>query len=157
MNEPYMAERLVIRSPLRLKSTQVKIYARELRFEGDGSTNGLIITTGSEDFTFPVPATGPDLTQKGSDGANGVSAGSVDVFVQQFNDATGNTKPKVVLTGGKGQAAGKGKHDGDGTVLFPGDEPHGWTGGSRPTIWEIRLRRRKLEPAIGVVGDLCSL
>lgn len=106
-----MAATLIIRSPMVLKQTKVSIYARELRFEG----NGKIVTTPEEKPLPATDATGP--TQPGANGVNGLPAGSVDVFVQAYSDATGNSDPKFVLTGGKGQAAGKGKHGVDGTSL----------------------------------------
>lgn len=106
-----MGETVIIRSPWRLKGTQVKIYARELRFEGGGQ----LITTPNEQFAPPTDATGPNAP--GSNGANGDPAGSVDIFVEKYIDASGNGNAKFVLTGGKGQDAGKGRHGADGTSV----------------------------------------
>ncbi len=108
-----MAECLIIRSPLILKQTKVTIYARELRFEG----NGKIITTPAEMAAPAADATGP--SQPGGNGADGLPAGDVSVLVATYTDATGNADPKFVLTGGKGQNAGKGRHGVDGTTLSP--------------------------------------
>lgn len=104
-----MAETLVIRSPWLLRQTKVTIYARNLRFEADGS----ITTTGLEN---PIPAA--DATSEalpGGDGSDGVAGGSADVFVGTFTTSGYHTP--LVLTGGKGQNAGKGKHGQDGTSL----------------------------------------
>ena len=108
-----MAECLIVRSPLILKQTKVTIHARELRFEGSGK----IITTPAEVVASAIDSTGP--SQPGGNGADGLPAGDVAVFVEKYTDATGNPEPKFDLTGGKGQDAGKGRHGVDGTVLSP--------------------------------------
>ena len=106
-----MAETVVIRSPWRLKGTRVRIHARELRLEGAGQ----IVTTPNEQFPPPIDSTGPGVS--GSDGDPGGTAGSVDLFIGKYTDASGNGNPKFNLNGGRGQNAGKGRHGDDGTSV----------------------------------------
>ena len=79
------------------KQTKVTIYARNLRFEGDGQLK----TTPEEETTTPLPSTA---------GADGLDAGTVTLYVSQvYYDTPG---VKIDLTGGKGQKGGAGQ---DGT------------------------------------------
>lgn len=108
-----MAETLIIRSPLLLKQTAVKIYARQLRFENTGSIN----TRGDQTFPNQVINAGIDNVPFATSGSDGLSAGTIDVFVAGYTDATGNNNPKFVLTGNNGQAAGRGRHGTDGSFV----------------------------------------
>ena len=100
-----MAETLVIRSPWRLKGTDVSIYARELRFEGTGQIN----TQPEEKATNAADATGEGTGNKGSNGAEGLPGGSIDLSVGALVNNSSATAI-FYLKGGKGQGAGKGKH-----------------------------------------------
>jgi hypothetical protein len=106
-----MAETLIIRSPLFLRQTDVNIKVRHLRFEGSGK----IITIPQE-----LTVRAPDATAQqpvGGNGADSMPGGSLEVDVETYTDATGNSDLKFVLTGGKGQDAGRGKHGTDGTAV----------------------------------------
>ncbi len=106
-----IADRLIIRSPVRLKQTDVTIYARELRFEGDGR----IITRPEEITTSP----GSDNTG-GLLGKDGLKAGNVTLHIGALSsDALGL---RFDLTGGSGQQGGPGENGADGY-----DNPNGWT------------------------------
>jgi hypothetical protein len=85
---------------------------RHLRFEGSGKivTTPQELTVRAADATVAQPA--------GANGANGMPGGSLEIDVQTYTDATGNGDHKLVLTGGKGQDAGRGKHGTDGTELM---------------------------------------
>jgi hypothetical protein len=99
-----IGEIVVFRSPARLKQTDVTIYARELRFEG----NGQMKTTPEEILTSPGQL--PDGT--GIDGKAGLKAGNVTLRIGAFYTATPN--PGLDLTGGRGQPGGPGRHGTDG-------------------------------------------
>ncbi len=109
-----MAETVIIRSPWRLKGTDIKIYARELRFEG----NGQIKTTGEESPVrgYDAYESEPGQIEAGEDGVDGMSAGSVDVYAGSIVKLSSNS-PIFDLSGSKGQDAGRGKHGEDGTML----------------------------------------
>jgi len=92
-----IGETVTFRSPAHLKQTNVTIYARNLRFEGDGQLK----TTPEEETTTPLPSTA---------GVDGLNAGNVTLYVSQvYYDTPG---VKIDLTGGKGQKGGAGQ---DGT------------------------------------------
>jgi hypothetical protein len=98
-----IGETVVFRSPARLKQTDVTIYARELRFEGDGQLK----TTPAEILTSPGQNNGT-----GIDGKAGLKAGDVTLNIGSFY--TGTPKPDIDLTGGGGQPGGPGQHGTDG-------------------------------------------
>jgi hypothetical protein len=105
-----IVERLTIRSPVRLKQTDLTIYARELRFEGAGQ----IKTTPEEITTSP----GTGLTG-GLPGADGLRAGNVTLHIGTLSsDAPGL---KFELAGGRGQQGGPGQDGIDGW-----DNPNAW-------------------------------
>ncbi len=91
-------ETVIIRSPLHLPQTNVTIYARELRFEGDG----LIKTT-------PISLTTP--AERLQNGAHGLKAGDIAVYVSSLNGIYRASDPPIrfILNGGDGQPAGIGK------------------------------------------------
>ncbi len=103
-----IAEKVVVRSPLRLKQTAVTIRARELVFEA----NGKILTTPEENL---APALSNDLIG-GFDGTNGLPGGDVVLRVANFSNATTN---QIVfdLTGGHGQPGGRGRHGANGASV----------------------------------------
>ncbi|MBL9137057.1 MAG: hypothetical protein JNK85_14390 [Verrucomicrobiales bacterium] len=121
-----MAETIIIRSEWRLKQTHVTIRARKLQFEGAGQ----IITTPAEGVTPPIHATGPE---GGSNGTQGAPAGSVDLYVENFADAGGGPPVRFILTGGKGQDAGRGRHGPNGTSV-PYINTHTTTSDVYPTV-----------------------
>jgi hypothetical protein len=70
------AEQVIVRTPMRLPGTEVRIHAEELRCEDAGETRSLIDTT-------PHSTTGrPDFHQNGAHGQKG---GDVHVYVQRFH------------------------------------------------------------------------
>jgi hypothetical protein len=105
-----MAHTVIIRSPLKLRQTQLTIHARELRFEGSGQ----IITTPVE-VTQRATDAEASATGKGVDGANGLPGGNVTLHVESLNLQSSGVK--FDLTGGRGQNAGKGKHGVRGTSI----------------------------------------
>jgi hypothetical protein len=97
-----IGETVTIRSPARLKQTDVTIYARYVRFEDDGQ-----LKTTPEEIT-----TTPGLSANGVDG---LKAGDVTLNVSfLYYDAPGL---KFDLTGGKGQPGGPGQHGTDGADI----------------------------------------
>lgn len=102
------AETLIIRSPLIFHQTNVRIFAKELRFEDQpGQDFARIVTTPLSWLTTPAVHT---------DGANGLDAGSISVRIQSFFSSTGNAK-RFVLDGGDGQAGGPGQQGPDGAKV----------------------------------------
>jgi hypothetical protein len=97
-----LAEKVIIRSPVRLKQTDVTIRARELRFEGGGQ----IKTTPQETTTLP----GTSIS-----GVDGLRAGNVSLYIGSLYTETGGTK--FDLSGGKGQPGGPGQDGVGGTQL----------------------------------------
>jgi hypothetical protein len=97
-----IGETVTFRSPARLKQTNVTIYARNLRFEGDGQLK----TTPEEETTTPLPSIA---------GVTGLNAGTVTLYVSQvYYDTPG---VKIDLTGGKGQKGGAGQDGADGVSV----------------------------------------
>ena len=100
------AEQVVIRSPVRLKQTDVSISARELRFEQDGQ-----IKTTPHEIT-----TSPGFTLSGGlPGVDGLRAGNVTLNVGNLYSETADAK--LDLTGGKGQPGGPGEDGVNGVSL----------------------------------------
>jgi hypothetical protein len=87
------ADEVVIRSPLRLPSSQVSIYARVLVFEGNGCID---ITP----LSYDTPSSKPEAE-------NGQHAGNIELYVMRI-EASGN-EIRLIAKGGKGQAAMAGK------------------------------------------------
>lgn len=102
------AETVIIRSPTRLKQTDVAITARELRFEGDGQLK----TTPEEDTTLP------ETTSK--NGVDGLPAGNVTLNIGSLYTETAGVK--FDLTGGRGQPGGPGEHGANGW-----ENPYHWS------------------------------
>ncbi|MBL9168622.1 MAG: hypothetical protein JNN07_12835 [Verrucomicrobiales bacterium] len=100
------ADKVIIRSPLIWRQTQVRIQARELRFEGEGR----IETTPMPPQFHPAGASFfEDDLKVGRDGIPGHDAGNVEVLVERFfSDAT--TATRFVLLGGEGGPAGQGRN-----------------------------------------------
>ncbi len=89
-----IAERVIIRSPLHLKETDVIINARELRFEGQDAE---IITT-PEEKTGRPPFVNDGTAMPGSDG---LKAGDVEINIESFYTDSGDIH--FDLSGGAGQ------------------------------------------------------
>lgn len=101
-----IAERVVVRSPVRLKQTQVTIWARQLAFEGEGQ----IKTTPEEKPESP----GSNGTG-GLAGADGLPAGNVTLNIGEW--VTDSPGIKFDLTGGQGQPGGPGQHGANGSSI----------------------------------------
>lgn len=115
-----MAEKLIIRSALFIKGTNVSIYARELIFEGRGRIittpddypiaavlGGITIPKTPSTEANPEPLCTVDIREPGN-GMPGLPAGSVKVHAQ-----TGSFDQTAVLfslVGGNGQDASQGVH-----------------------------------------------
>src|SRR4030095_1847237 len=81
------AERVTIRSPLSLPQTSVKIFARELRFEGAGEID-----------VTQAPFLDPLIPSDGKDGAKGPD---LVINVERFHsDPT--SRPRFISRGGAG-------------------------------------------------------
>ena len=101
-----LAERVVVRSPVRWKQTDVTIRARELVFEGDGQ----IKTTPEEKLT----SAGTD-SKGGKPGVDGLPAGNLILDVGGVEeDAPGL---RFDLSGGRGQPGGPGQHGSAGSSV----------------------------------------
>ena len=109
------ADKVIIRSPLILPQTEVSIYARELRFEGDGRMD----TTPRARMLVPTGVVWTNNLTSGLRGDDGHPGGDVNVFGERFF-SDGSTATHFVLGGGNGGAAGEGR-DGraESTVAFP--------------------------------------
>lgn len=108
-----LADRVTIRSPLRLPQTRVEIRARELRFEADGA----IDVTPKAAENRPDPVVIDDGLRAGRNGAVGAAAPEMVIAVESFFSEPGNST-RFILRGAAGQAAGDGR-DGQ-NVLHPG-------------------------------------
>ncbi|MDY6833776.1 MAG: PKD domain-containing protein [Chloroflexota bacterium] len=98
------AERVVIGSPLHLPQTNVTIYARTLRFEGDGCIN-----TTPRSLTHRPAQFAP--------GKQGLKAGDVSLFIEDCISAPGYTGKRLIMRGGAGQDGGKGQRGAAGQDL----------------------------------------
>ena len=90
------AETVIIRSPLKLPQTDVTIYAKELRFEDTGSETACINTTPRSIPIGPAPS---------QNGANGLKAGNITLYIGSFYSDPGNNT-RFIMRGGNGQPAG---------------------------------------------------
>ncbi|MBE7501109.1 MAG: hypothetical protein HS113_12520 [Verrucomicrobiales bacterium] len=101
-----IAERLIIRSPVRFKQTQVTLQARELIFEGAGQ-----IKTTPEERTQSagINAAG------GLNGADGLPAGHLTLQIGALH--TDGPGVRFDLTGGAGQPGGPGEHGAAGASI----------------------------------------
>jgi predicted nucleic acid-binding Zn-ribbon protein len=97
-----IAERVIVRSPVRLKQTAVTIWARELVFEGEG----LIQTTPEE----RLQAAGA-----GAAGVDGLPAGPVTLNIGTLLSDTAGLN--FDLSGGRGQPGGPGQHGSPGSSV----------------------------------------
>lgn len=97
------ADHLVIDDELYMPETDVRIFAREITFEGQARID-----------TSPLPwqrdrARGAlETGAKGDDGVHGRKAGDVLLHCDRLN-AAGEVVPRFILRGGSGQDAGEGK------------------------------------------------
>ena len=99
------ADKVVVRNPLLLPQTTVTIFARELRFEGDGR----IETTPRPRMLRPEGATWTNQLHAGINGIAGHVGGNVNAFVERFSsDST--TATRFVMRGGDGGPAGEGRN-----------------------------------------------
>jgi hypothetical protein len=110
------ADELVVRAPIRLPGTNVRIVARELVFAGDGciDTTPVALLTKAEsankvkigDVEVPANAEGQP-TWKGKDGEHGEKAGDITLIVGSIRqDKAG--PPRLIARGSKGQDAEEG-------------------------------------------------
>ncbi len=119
------AETLVINAPLKLPQTNVTIYARELRFESNGS----IDTSPLSDWkNADAPANDQPHCKSSdfvtgdrpTDGKAGNDAGQIFLHINHFS-ADGALK-RFIMRGGTGQSGGPGHNGRDGnsmTILSP--------------------------------------
>jgi hypothetical protein len=103
------ADEVVIRSPLVFPQTGVKIYARKLMFEGDGSINTTPLphqretaaTTRRDSKGRPL---GGDGRIKAADGRHGLDGGAIELYVKE--DIVGpDAKVRLIARGSNGQKA----------------------------------------------------
>jgi len=97
-----IAERVIVRSPVRLKQTAVTIWARELVFEGEGR----IQTTPEERLQSPGV---------GVAGVNGLPAGAITLHIGTLTSDTAGLN--FDLSGGRGQPGGRGQHGSPGSSV----------------------------------------
>ena len=104
------AETVIIRDPLALPQTKVTIYARDLRFEDDGS----IDTTPLGDW-LPVHIDGQYHGEDPPvDGNDGHPAGDISLYIGDFQADPGGGL-RLIMNGGKGQYPEPGRNGDDGT------------------------------------------
>jgi len=106
-----IAEEVIIRDQLHLPQTNVSIWARTLRFEGDA----WIKTTPVEKTTPAAPCVKKDETP-GEDGADGLDAGNITLNLGDFVPSS-SVELTFDLRGGKGQDAGEGAHGDEGNDM----------------------------------------
>ena len=99
------ADRIIIRDPLALPQTRIRIHARELHFEDDG----LIDTTPLNRVIEAEAATYENGKLRGDDGAPGHAGGDIDVLVERFHAGTG-VPHRFIMNGGHGGPAGLGRN-----------------------------------------------
>lgn len=92
------AEKLIVRSPLKLPGTTVTIYARELRFE-DAAGQASLDTTPKAYLTEAAQF---------ANGLPGQKAGDIALNIQSFYSDP-NVALRLIANGGKGQNAGQGR------------------------------------------------
>jgi len=104
------AETLVIRSPLTLPGTNLKIYARDLQFlDAPNQSPASINTT-----PLPLSTNGGTHSENGQAGQR---AGDITLWVKTFS-AVGSTV-RLVANGGRGQDAGQGQAGADKSAYLP--------------------------------------
>ncbi|GHS93931.1 hypothetical protein AGMMS50276_05480 [Synergistales bacterium] len=116
------ADRVIIRDRLELPQTEIKIYAREARFEGDSAA---LVTTPLDKADLDPNNAGQgdnQSAQYGQDGIAGMPAGDIYLYVESIVD--GGNSARLICAGGKGQMAGPGRDGIDGSVM-EGDQPCG--------------------------------
>ena len=101
-----IAERVIVRSPVRLKQTAVTIWARELVFEGEGS----IKTTPEE----RLQSAGAN-SNGGLAGVDGLPAGAITLHIGSLISDTADLT--FDLSGGRGQPGGPGQHGAPGSSV----------------------------------------
>ena len=97
------ADEIVIAAPLKFPGTTVTLFARRLRFEGDGSID-----------TTPASVT---IRSDRPTSRQGAPAGAIHLNAREL-DAPGRTK-RLIAIGGNGQPAMLGKKGADGTPVDP--------------------------------------
>ena len=95
------ADTVIIRSPLHLPQTNVTIYARELRFEDDGSVS-------------TVPRSEASRASQYGNGGHGLKAGDITLYIKSFICSEGY---RFFLNGGNGQPAGLGNDGNPGSKM----------------------------------------
>ena len=106
------ADRVIIRSPLVLPQTDVTIFARELRFERNGSITTTPIARGKK----PAPNLWETEAILGINGDPAHEGGDVEAFVERFH-SDGSQPTRFFLNGGLGGDAGEGRHGRNETTL----------------------------------------
>lgn len=101
-----IAERIVFRSPARLKQTAVSLSARELVFEGDGQ----IQTTPEEQTQSAGTNNGGGIA-----GVDGLPGGNI--FLEVGEIVADGPGVRFDLTGGQGQPGGPGQHGANGSSI----------------------------------------
>lgn len=99
-----IADRVIIRSPVRLKQTDVLIRARQLVFEGDGQ-----IKTTPEERLTSAGTNG----NGGLPGVDGLPAGNLTLDLGEIEVNGGGLR--LDLAGGRGQPGGPGQHGSNGS------------------------------------------
>jgi hypothetical protein len=118
------ADTLVIRGLWHLPQATLRIYARRLVFEDkpNEAPSCLDITPRSD----WMPAKPADKGIPAGDGMNGVSAGDLDLKVQEM--VFPSLDHRLIARGGNGQTGGKGRNGDSGAVHLPGPGQPGWVG-----------------------------
>lgn len=107
------AEKVIVKSVLKLPRTDLTIYARSLEFD-DQAGPTLIQTTPRSNGIRPASATG---NTPGMDGLHGEPAGQITLQVDRVIES--GSRKRFILTGGNGQPAGLGRDGIDGNSVTP--------------------------------------
>ncbi len=133
------AEKLIVRSPLRLPQTAVTIFAREVRFEGDDAS---------------IDTTPRSLTERPAQfapGAHGLKAGDITIHTERFVSEP-FAATRLVLHGGHGQSGGLGRNGTDGVSRSTCgawlDCP--WPANTTAAMWDIGIIAAQFWPSEAV-------
>jgi hypothetical protein len=106
---------LEIYGELSLPECEVAVYARKLIFKNQGNINTTPLSWAKE----KAADCNPEARTAGANGAEGRRAGSISVFINEFDVPGHESMKRFICLGGRGQDAGHGASGADGKSLYP--------------------------------------
>ncbi|HKC63233.1 MAG TPA: hypothetical protein VKB86_06320, partial [Pyrinomonadaceae bacterium] len=122
---------LEIHGELSLPECELAIYARKLIFKNQGNINTTPLNWAKEKAADCDPV----ARTAGAKGAEGRHAGSVSVFINEFDVPTHESMKRFICRGGRGQDAGLGKNGADGKSMPPISNVFYYKQGSHPNTF----------------------